>query len=366
MIITLGMVTGQVVTHLELSNYLWHRWGPGQIRPSDIASCSQRPEGKRRVRGQQEEVRLHSCKAPLTSATVLPSAWWPSPAPSSERPVWKPSPGLLFSGSGEMSPPWWIKCRWICYWTFPLRAAVGQFVQKEYPSADVVMRTYAGVDLISSIAVVTQVVWVSQSSVHLPGDETGPRQVREGVDHGDHQRNDDDAGVHNVQLGAEINSEPETKKVGEDKGHLQKFLGRNYNRHNTMRNGDMQRSALRILSSMEQKSKTCFHISCPASSLRLPVWRISTLGLCWRGALGMFTSPFQGTASAHTHYKWSRLTAFGCTPLNWSWILSLSLSSEQIINPRVSRGLEELHGGTFSSLLWRFYCTGMQKKIIKK
>lgn len=106
------------------------------------------------------------------------------------------------------------------------QAVVWQFVQKEYPSADVVMMTLAGVDLLNSTA--GHRWFESASQVHLPGDETGPRQVWEGVDHGDHQRNDDDAGVHNVQLGAEINSEPESKNVHrEHRGQLQKFSARN-------------------------------------------------------------------------------------------------------------------------------------------
>lgn len=52
---------------------------------------------------------------------------------------------------------------------------------------------------------------------HVPGDKAGSRQVSEGVDHGDHQRDYDNTGVYDVQLGAEINSEP--KKIGVKSRH---------------------------------------------------------------------------------------------------------------------------------------------------
>lgn len=42
----------------------------------------------------------------------------------------------------------------------------------------------------------------------VPGDEAGSWQVTEGVNHGDHQRDDHNAGVYDVQLGAEVNFEP--------------------------------------------------------------------------------------------------------------------------------------------------------------
>lgn len=45
----------------------------------------------------------------------------------------------------------------------------------------------------------------------VPGDEAGPRQLREGVDHGDHQRDHHHAGVYDVQLGAEVNFEPKRR-----------------------------------------------------------------------------------------------------------------------------------------------------------
>lgn len=41
-------------------------------------------------------------------------------------------------------------------------------------------------------------------SKHVPGDEAGTWQVREGVDHGDHQCDYHHAGVYDVQLGAEV------------------------------------------------------------------------------------------------------------------------------------------------------------------
>lgn len=43
---------------------------------------------------------------------------------------------------------------------------------------------------------------------YVPGDKAGSCQVSEGVDHGDHQRDYNNTGVHDVQLGAEIHSEP--------------------------------------------------------------------------------------------------------------------------------------------------------------
>lgn len=43
--------------------------------------------------------------------TTSPSSWWLSPALSSEQPAWKPSRGLLFSRSGEMSQPWKENCK---------------------------------------------------------------------------------------------------------------------------------------------------------------------------------------------------------------------------------------------------------------
>lgn len=46
---------------------------------------------------------------------------------------------------------------------------------------------------------------------YVPGDKAGSCQVSEGVDHGDHQCDYNNTGVYDVQLGAEINSEP--KKI---------------------------------------------------------------------------------------------------------------------------------------------------------
>lgn len=66
----------------------------------------------------------------------------------------------------------------------------------------------------------------------LPGDETGPSQVWEGVDHGDHQRDDHNAGVYDVQLGAEINPEPKRKWLAETRCQLQTFPSKNRNRQN--------------------------------------------------------------------------------------------------------------------------------------
>lgn len=45
----------------------------------------------------------------------------------------------------------------------------------------------------------------------VPRDETGSCQVGEGVDHSDHQRDHHNTGIYDVQLGAEINFEPERK-----------------------------------------------------------------------------------------------------------------------------------------------------------
>lgn len=44
----------------------------------------------------------------------------------------------------------------------------------------------------------------------VPGDKAGSSEVSEGVDHSDHQRDYNNTGVYDVQLGAEINSEPKT------------------------------------------------------------------------------------------------------------------------------------------------------------
>lgn len=73
----------------------------------------------------------------VSQTTVLPSCGWPSPALSSERPVWKPSPGLLFSGNGETSPPWWIK-----YSTahFPLYTVRWHNGLVKYPSTHAIIK----------------------------------------------------------------------------------------------------------------------------------------------------------------------------------------------------------------------------------
>lgn len=47
----------------------------------------------------------------------------------------------------------------------------------------------------------------------VPGEETGSWQVGEGVNHGDQQGDHHHAGIHDVQLGAEVNFEPKRRLV---------------------------------------------------------------------------------------------------------------------------------------------------------
>lgn len=47
----------------------------------------------------------------------------------------------------------------------------------------------------------------NSEETHVPGNEASTWQVAESVDHGDRKRDDDNNGVHNVQLWAEVHIE---------------------------------------------------------------------------------------------------------------------------------------------------------------
>lgn len=75
------------------------------------------------------------------------------------------------------------------------------------------------------IATLPVLMWIQPYSwlcrrKNVPGDETGSCQVREGVDHSDHQRDHHNTGIYDVQLGAEINFEPERQFIKQNTRRL--------------------------------------------------------------------------------------------------------------------------------------------------
>lgn len=114
----------------------------------------------------------------------------------------------------------------------------------------------------------------------VPRDETGSWQVTEGVNHGDHQRDSDDAGVYDVQLGAEINSEPKRWSVQQEHVMTNMLLWRKpYHATKSFwvwktlllyREWDKCSDTLNRYVSQKQ-AQYMFYISCPASSSSLPV-----------------------------------------------------------------------------------------------
>lgn len=120
---------------------------------------------------------------------------------------------------------------------------------------------------------------------HPPGNEVSAWHVTEGVDHGDHKRDDNNDGVYNVQLGAEVHTE--TK--GDQEGII-KITTLHETGHKTYTDrsetGWIYWATLSLHSAV--RAQHMEYISCTASSSWLPVQQLISPTFCWQKGLGMF------------------------------------------------------------------------------
>lgn len=106
-------------------------------------------------------------------------------------PVWKSSQRWLFSKSAGRSRPW-----------------QGQNVEKNKKKTNENQLLLPEGAHEPNILTDRGESWIKKDP---PGNEAGTWHVTEGVDHGDHQRDNNNSSIHNVQLGAEVHFETKNR-----------------------------------------------------------------------------------------------------------------------------------------------------------